>query len=97
MRLIDADKIDTRERGNNSQRTMWSNIKKIIDEAPTVEERPQGDWEFYEDDSDDTGMAYYRCSVCGRLIHAEEAKLLKNYPFCHCGANMRKGIQHAAN
>lgn len=37
MRLIDADKIDTRERGNNSQSTMWWNIKKIIDEAPTVE------------------------------------------------------------
>ena len=37
MRLIDADKIDTRERGNNSQSTMWRNIKKIIDEAPTVE------------------------------------------------------------
>ena len=54
-------------------------------------ERPQGKWDFYEDDSDDTGMAYYRCSVCGRLIHAEEAKLLKNYPFCPCGAAMRKG------
>ena len=47
MRLIDADKIDTRERGNNSQRTMWWNIKKIIDEAPTVEERPQGEWLEY--------------------------------------------------
>ena len=52
-------------------------------------ERPQGKWDFYEDDSDDTGMAYYRCSVCGRLIHTEEAKLLKNYPFCHCGAAMQ--------
>ena len=37
MRLIDADKIDTRPRGNNSQRTMWANIKAVIDNAPTVE------------------------------------------------------------
>lgn len=37
MRLIDADKIDTRERGNNSQRTMWLQIKWIIDAAPTVD------------------------------------------------------------
>ena len=36
MRLIDADKIDTRPRGNNSQWTMWRNIKEIIDKAPTV-------------------------------------------------------------
>ena len=35
-RLIDADKLDTRERGNNSQRTMWLNIDHIITEAPTI-------------------------------------------------------------
>ena len=35
-RLIDADKLDTRERGNNSQRTMWLNINHIIKEAPTI-------------------------------------------------------------
>ena len=35
-RLIDADKLDTRERGNNSQRCMWYNIKQIIDSAPTI-------------------------------------------------------------
>lgn len=36
MRLIDADTIDTRERGNNSQRTMWHEIKRIVDAAPTI-------------------------------------------------------------
>lgn len=34
--LIDRSKLDTRERGNNSQRCMWRNIKQIIDNAPTV-------------------------------------------------------------
>ena len=35
-RLIDADKLDTRERGNNSQRTMWWNIDYIVRHAPTI-------------------------------------------------------------
>ena len=37
MRLIDADALDTRERGNNSQRTMWWHIKNLIDKAPTID------------------------------------------------------------
>ena len=35
-RLIDADKLDTRERGNNSQRTMWWNIECIVEDAETI-------------------------------------------------------------
>ena len=37
-RLIDADKLDTRERGNNSQRTMWRQIEYIVRHAPTIVE-----------------------------------------------------------
>lgn len=37
MRLIDADKLDTRKRGNNSQRTMWREIEWLIKNAPTVD------------------------------------------------------------
>lgn len=36
--LIDRSKLDTRERGNNSQRCMWRNIKQIIENAPIVVE-----------------------------------------------------------
>ena len=35
-RLIDADKLDTRERGNNSQRAMWWKIDCIVKDAPTI-------------------------------------------------------------
>ena len=35
-RLIDADKLDTRERGNNSQRTMWWKIDCIVKHAETI-------------------------------------------------------------
>ena len=43
-RYIDAEKLDTRERGNNSQRTMWHEIKRIVDEASTADvvEIPEG-------------------------------------------------------
>ena len=34
----------------------------------------------------------YKCSVCGRLlvnITDGKNKVAKNYPYCHCGADMR--------
>lgn len=46
--LIDRSKLDTRERGNNSQRCMWRNIKQIIENAPTVIE---GDKEKADENS----------------------------------------------
>jgi ribosomal protein S27E len=38
----------------------------------------------------------YKCSVCGRtLINITDGKnnVSKHYPFCHCGADMRKKIE----
>ena len=35
-RLIDADALDTRDRGNNSSRTMWQNIRWLLKDAPTI-------------------------------------------------------------
>lgn len=35
---------------------------------------------------------YIVCSVCGRLlVNITDGKnnVAKNYPYCHCGANMR--------
>ena len=34
----------------------------------------------------------YKCSVCGRLLaNIADGKnnVAKNYPYCHCGADMR--------
>lgn len=42
-RYIDADKLDTRQRGNNSQRTMWREIKRIVDDAPTADVVPKSE------------------------------------------------------
>lgn len=37
------------------------------------------------------GDRYYTCSICNRAIEVENGQSLKDYPFCHCGADMRKG------
>lgn len=82
-RYIDADNIDTRERGNNSQRTMWNEIKRIVDNAPTADVKPvvHGKWELVKVDSNDMPMC--RCSICG-------VKRYGSSNFCfNCGADMR--------
>ena len=45
-------------------------------------ERPKGEWIII----DDTEQFIAKCSVCGRI---EDSRMVKDYPFCHCGADMR--------
>lgn len=44
--------------------------------------RPQGEWILI----DDTEKFIVKCSVCGRT---EDSRMVKYYPFCHCGARMK--------
>lgn len=37
---------------------------------------------------DDTEKFIAKCSVCGKI---EDSRMVSEYPFCHCGADMRKG------
>lgn len=76
----------------------------IIDNAPTVEiteeqaidklhnkemtTRPQGEWILQYRCLDGE---YYTCSHCERVILVEPEQSLNDYPFCHCGADMREG------
>ena len=60
-----------------------------------MNERPQGEWvkvKEYRMCIDMSGdiATLYKCSKCGRTITILPSKLA-NYPFCHCGADMRKG------
>ena len=64
-------------------------VLKIIDNAPTVEERPQGKWIRITKNTANTQM--WNCSECGRTV--EKATVLDPdifFPFCHCGADMRE-------
>lgn len=46
------------------------------------EQDKKGEWIIV----DDCGQFIAKCSVCGRI---EDSRLIKDYPFCHCGADMR--------
>lgn len=82
--------------GNKKAKEMWSltkrNLEATIDEInrrPTIEERKRGEWL----ELTNTNHTYV-CSVCGRiLVNITDGKntVTKNYPFCHCGADMRGG------
>jgi hypothetical protein len=51
------------------------------------EERPHGEWELSSIQV--VGENWYKCSICGRKIRTSTYHL-KEYPFCHCGADMRE-------
>jgi DNA-directed RNA polymerase subunit RPC12/RpoP len=61
-------------------------LQKVI-----AEKRPQGEWKLIANDT--VNLEYiYKCSECGREVRVYNAsKLTDIYPFCHCGADMRKG------
>lgn len=44
--------------------------------------RPKGKWIIL----DDCEYFMAQCSVCGKI---EDSRMVKNYPFCRCGADMR--------
>lgn len=57
---------------------------------PVYPVRPTGKWEEIESSSD-LGHRFYHCSVCNRFLDVMTAdgETLEDYPFCHCGADMR--------
>lgn len=94
MRLIDADKglisKIQRETGCN-----FITAHKIVDSMPTVEERKVGKWILNDNQGvQAVGYLTYHCSECNREISSKyhgEISLLKEYPYCHCGAEMEGG------
>ena len=63
-----------------------------LEELPSAQpERKTGEWL----ELTNTNHTYV-CSVCGRmLVNITDGKntVTKNYPFCHCGADMRGKIE----
>lgn len=85
MRLIDADAL--RNAFSNMYREDYERwIKEVIDNAPTIEERPKGKWiERVEQRGCYLGVKTfysYTCPFCG-------VKEYEKHPFCYCGADMR--------
>lgn len=66
----------------------WKSAE-ISDLIKTLEERPKGKWLKFGV----VGLkACYKCSICGRYaVDNVENNIAESCPFCHCGADMRKG------
>ena len=66
----------------------WNDcIDAIIDNAPTVVERPKGEW---IETQRGIHVTDYKCSCCGRTVRDDTGyNVSKDYPFCNCGADMR--------
>ena len=74
-------------------------LQEIVDKAKAEVlasiERPHGEWIKVKEERMSVDMSgeivtRYKCSECGRLIAILTSKLA-DYPFCHCGAEMKKG------
>ena len=84
MRLIDADDLKTSMSNNPLIDFTDDDLFEIIDNEPTVEERPQGEWIYKEFDVESGISHSYWCSNCG------EPKSQWCDNFCQrCGADMR--------
>ena len=103
-RLIDADKLSAdmyhEAFVKDSDMQKWDSgcwirykmFENVLKAQPAVQpERIKGHWIAIT-----SWNNTYKCSVCGRLlvnITDGKNKVAKNYPYCHCGADMR-GEEH---
>lgn len=91
MRLIDADalmKLVTVLEVTQLN-SLLSDVKCIIRDAPTIEERKHGHW---FDPEDDDGRTAWHCSVCDYVV--KTIGFYPNYNYCPCcGARMDKGVR----
>ena len=59
-------------------------VKKIVDDAPTLEERPKGKWYYNYQNG-------WHCSICNKSVKDMPTVMGKaDFNFCpNCGANMK--------
>ena len=92
MRLIDADALSYNLDGMTAVSPTGyihgDTVADMIGDAPTIEpEREKGKWIEIA-----LSNHTYKCSACGRLlVNITDGwnSVAKNYPYCHCGADMR--------
>lgn len=75
---------------------MWGSMAAMLaDGIPAADVAPviRATWVF----ATDFGPSeLYRCSRCGREeVRFGKSSIYKQYPYCHCGAKMDRGADHA--
>lgn len=90
---VDVQELDTVKELKQQIARKESEINEAVKVIAKLvyKERPTGEWEEIESSSD-IGHRFYHCSVCNRFLDVMTAdgETLEDYPFCHCGADMRK-------
>ena len=88
MRLIDADALKYKNLAEVNGRLTYVLTPEEINNAPTVEERPHGKWQEYED-TIYTGGGYTKCSNCGMRYSWGSYHEVFEFAYCPtCGAEM---------
>lgn len=65
-----------------------SDAVQLLRDLPSVTTQPtKGHWIKDYDNSALDGL--YHCSVCGRKLWIPKEESVSDYPYCHCGAEMR--------
>jgi len=88
-RLIDADalKKDFKKSPFVNEVHLYY-ARQLINLAPTVEERPHGEW--VKGITNDRGETYYHCSLCFAVDKMDGSQWI-NYCW-KCGADMREEV-----
>lgn len=108
-RYIDANalqvRLERKKAGIANQRYTegWNDcmmrVKSMVSTMPTIDAVPivHGRWKLLRK-GDWTSV--FVCSVCGRREKIAESesynsqlKMLREYPYCHCGARMDGGVE----
>ena len=76
-------------------------IEAISYALHNLSERKQGKWiEETFQDYDGEYYSYWKCSECGRTVGENLANIediIKDFPYCHCGADMRGSENETTN
>lgn len=83
--IIDIPNYNLKEVQNGSiaSKVLLEAIKNGI----PYEERPKGEWIEVQKG---IIVTEYKCPFCGRTVKDDTGyDVASDYPFCHCGANMR--------
>lgn len=77
--------------GKEDRLLQQSIIRAIKNSTPVVltdiSEKEKGEWICI--DEEDDKLNRYKCSRCGEIIRLYDKETLHDYPFSHCGADMR--------
>ena len=75
--------------GRTNGKTAYAEALQMAIKTLEQPERKTGKWILVEES---IKVAAYKCSECGRTVWTDKGyDVMKDYPFCHCGADMRGG------